>query len=139
MLYRFYSAFPRGSAGVGLLMLRVLIGSIAILQGVAYMTQVRPTVWMRVIGLLAMLSGALLLAGCLTPIFSSIICLGTTAIGLSWLPAADPNLFNGTLPTIVVAVVSAAIVLVGPGALSVDARLFGLREIVVARIPSTKT
>ena len=46
-------------------------------------------------------------------------------------PAAAQNLFDTRLPTLFAVIMSAAIVLLGPGAVSLDARLFGRREIII--------
>jgi hypothetical protein len=51
------------------------------------------------------------------------------------LPASAPDLLTGA-DALVIAV-AAAIVLIGPGAWSLDARLFGLREII-PRPPTSK-
>jgi uncharacterized membrane protein YphA (DoxX/SURF4 family) len=78
---------------------------------------------------LALASGAALLAGFFTPAATSLA--GTTLILLAWTSGAGPDglVFDRTGAS-ALAAVAAAIVFVGPGALSVDARLFGRREIV---------
>jgi uncharacterized membrane protein YphA (DoxX/SURF4 family) len=80
---------------------------------------------------MAIASGALLLSGFLTPVAGVLVGLGTLGITLGWLPAAAPNLFDALLPAVFAVIMSAAIVFLGPGAFSVDARLFGRREIII--------
>jgi len=91
------------------------------------------------IGVLGISSGASLILGFLTPVGGSLVGLGAIGAVLSWFPPPVPNSIHGTLPAIFVAVVAAAVVCLGPGALSVDARLFGRREIIIPRTrPSPK-
>ena len=77
------------------------------------------------------MSGALLLSGFLTPVAGVLVGLGIFGIALGWFPAAARNLFDASLPAVFAVIMSAAIVFLGPGAFSVDARLFGRREIII--------
>jgi uncharacterized membrane protein YphA (DoxX/SURF4 family) len=86
-----------------------------------------------VLGAPALIGGACLLAGFLTPIAGGLIALGATGIAFSWFPLPTPTEPQTILMTIFVAVVAATVVLLGPGAWSVDARLFGRREIIIPR------
>ncbi len=88
--------------------------------------------WTLAVGLLATASGVSLLIGFLTPFG---VLAGLVALGLTLLrpgPGA-PVLLNEKLAAVLVVVVAAAVALLGPGALSVDARLFGRREISIPR------
>ena len=84
---------------------------------------------------MATVSGALLLSGFLTPVAGVLVGLGTLGITLGWLPAATRNLFDTALPAVFAAIMCAAIALLGPGAFSIDARLFGRREIIIPPVP----
>jgi hypothetical protein len=135
-LQRLYSTFPSGCPGVGLLLLRVAVGATAAIQGAAYLADGRnPTLEVWVIGLAVVVSGISLLIGFLTPVAGGLVALTTTGIALSWLPAPTPNLFSSLLPAILVAIIGAAVAFLGPGALSVDCRLFGRREIIIPHAP----
>jgi uncharacterized membrane protein YphA (DoxX/SURF4 family) len=113
-----------------------MVGFAALLEGSAYLAGSHiPTLTEGFIGALTILTGASLMAGFLTPLLSTIIGLEAAGIVFSWLPPPTPNLFVELLPTVLLVVVSAAVVLLGPGAWSVDSRLFGMREIVIARPP----
>jgi uncharacterized membrane protein YphA (DoxX/SURF4 family) len=74
--------------------------------------------------------GACLLIGFLTPIVSLSVAIISLGKSLSWLPLAG-DLFDGKLAAFEMIVMAAAIALLGPGAFSLDARLFGRREIVI--------
>ena len=83
------------------------------------------------LGSIAFGAGVLLLIGLLTPIAGAIVGIGAIGIGFSLLPVCTPNLFNSMLPIAFGAIMLVAIILLGPGAFSVDARLFGRREIII--------
>jgi len=79
-------------------------------------------------------TGAALLAGILTPIAGLLAGFGAIGCGFSFLPSpAVSNLIDSKLVVLLIAIVAAAIVCLGPGAFSVDARLFGRREIIIPR------
>ena len=90
-------------------------------------------IWMAT---LAFAAGAALLAGILTPIAGLVTGLGAIGCGFSLLPSpAVSNLPDSKLAVVLIAIVAAAIVCLGPGAFSVDAHLFGRREIIIPRRP----
>jgi uncharacterized membrane protein YphA (DoxX/SURF4 family) len=72
---------------------------------------------------LAMLAGACLLAGLWTPLAGSAIAV--TGLWFALTRAEDP------LASVLLATIGATLALVGPGAWSVDARLFGWKRIDV--------
>jgi uncharacterized membrane protein YphA (DoxX/SURF4 family) len=132
-LFSFYSG---GGRGVGLLLLRVAVGGLAVSQGVAALTgSVNATAGVYVAGVLAVASGIALLVGFMTPFAGGLMALEAIAAGLSLisLPAAGYPDSNGI--AVFVGIVAAAIVLLGPGALSIDSRLFGRREIIIPPAP----
>lgn len=86
---------------------------------------------MWVAGLVGLVAGAALLIGVLTPIAGVVGSLGAIGIGFSILAAPSPNLFDQKLTAVLAAIIAAAVVFLGPGAFSLDARLFGRREIII--------
>lgn len=112
---RLFSTFPTGLAGAGLLLLRAVVGVVLVLC--PHHTD----------GIVAT-GGLLLLVGLLTP-FAAAGLAGVLA--LSQYRSAP-----GALPDLSVLLLVAgclALVLLGPGAWSVDAWLFGRRQIVIPR------
>jgi putative oxidoreductase len=81
------------------------------------------TVLVSVFGIIA---GALLIVGLLTP-FASVAVALLFAFQLTSSDCTMPNLLGGA--------VGFALVLLGPGAYSVDLKIFGPREIVIPRAP----
>ena len=127
-LRRFFSTFPSDSRGVGLLVLRVAAGLLAIAQGAAECASIRgaeillPTVQIAV--------GVLLLAGFLTPVASTTLAVISLGIAFSWIaPAARP--IQPFCNSLFVAAIAVSITLLGPGWLSIDARLFGRHRIII--------
>ena len=128
-MQRLFSAFPAGWPGIGLLLLRAAVGASAMVQGGASLAQADgPAPGMWVVGALTVAGGAALLVGFLTPGTGALVCV---SIAMFWFPTTAPRVFLDGIAAALVAADAAAIALLGPGAYSVDARLFGRREIVI--------
>lgn len=107
------------------------------MQGVADLAGASdPTAGMWIADLLAIAAGMSVLIGLLTPIVAGLVGVIATARCVSILPPPNAYLFASTPAIALLAVIATAVVLVGPGAFSLDARLFGLREII---IPSSRS
>jgi uncharacterized membrane protein YphA (DoxX/SURF4 family) len=129
-LQRAFSTFPGGRPGIGLLILRVSLGSTAIVQAaLCFFGQGPDSWWAKIVGALSVAIGVSLLLGIFTPIGSGLIALSSLGISLSWLPATCPGAFHFNLSAFYIIVIAAAIIFLGPGAFSLDSRLFGRREI----------
>jgi uncharacterized membrane protein YphA (DoxX/SURF4 family) len=132
VLLRLFSlTYPSGRPGVGLLLLRSTVGLTAALQGGIYLSGRDDSSLWAAAGLLALGCGSLLLIGFLTPLACIIVGLGSTAVALSSPPAET---YSVPLFLFVVSTAVAAMLL-GPGAYSLDARLFGRREIIIPQSP----
>ena len=90
-------------------------------QTAAYIstTKVSATGWVAVS--LSLICAACLLVGFMTPVIAVVVTAGTVALVLS-------GLFQSSLEVIVLTI---AVGLLGPGAFSLDARMFGRREILL--------
>jgi uncharacterized membrane protein YphA (DoxX/SURF4 family) len=131
-LHRLFSAFPAGFPGIGLLLLRVVVGATLVGHGVlCLVSSERVTLLVLVSFAVLSLSGVCLLIGFLTPILSLLACLENLGIAFSWFPLQLLSPFESKLALVPVIAISAAIALLGPGAFSLDARLFGWKEIVI--------
>ena len=140
LLPRLYTRFPSRGPGIGLLLLRVATGATLILHA-GFLWQLQDLrVAVVAMGLLAFFSGLALLAGFLTPIVSIVALLIMAGTGFAWSPAFNGGAIAGNHPSLDVVVMAAAIVLLGPGAFSVDAHLFGRRKIIIPpSIPVAKS
>ena len=128
-LQKLFSTFPEGWPGVGLVLMRLAVALSAIVQGISTWIESPAQRW--AIGSLEILVGTALLIGFLTPIAGASASLSNLAIGVSWLPTSGDNAHDKTVAALYLVVISIAITLLGPGAFSLDARLFGRREIII--------
>ena len=119
---RLFSTFARGAPGVGLLLIRVVAGTILIAHAVAMLTA-GPEVVSAVLHLLTAGIGILLFIGLWTPVAATL-----TAFGAAWQAFSTPG---DVRFYILLAALAAALALLGPGAWSVDARLFGWKRIEI--------
>lgn len=117
--------------------MRVAVGLSAAAQGSDYLAgEGGPAAlgsW--AVGLLALACGALLLTGLLTPLACAVVGLCSVCSALQWLPAPASGVSAEGLRSLFVFIAAAALVLTGPGAFSLDARLFGRREIIIPHAP----
>jgi putative oxidoreductase len=121
---RLFSTFAGGWPGVGLLLLRLLTGAALIHFGIANVLEAPPLiiVVLQVIGATA---GVLLLTGLWTPVSGALAAIVKVWIALSRIVwhSGDPWI------PFLQAILGAVLAMVGPGAWSIDARLFGRKRI----------
>jgi uncharacterized membrane protein YphA (DoxX/SURF4 family) len=132
-LQRIFSTFPSGRPGAGLLLLRGVLGITLFGQGAEYLFKWHDlTSLMGAVALVWIVTSALLLVGYLTPLASvlaGLVSLGTTVPVIS---GPTSSLFATKPAVAFAAAIAAALFFLGPGAFSLDARLFGRREIVIS-------
>jgi uncharacterized membrane protein YphA (DoxX/SURF4 family) len=135
-LQRLFSTFPGGRPGVGLLLLRIAVGLTAIAEGVLYLAEPSaPSQGKWLLGLILTVSGAALSIGILTPFVGSLLGICLFGIALAWLPALPWGVHDSRFLGFGMVIVTASIILLGPGAFSLDGHLFGRREIVIPSSP----
>jgi uncharacterized membrane protein YphA (DoxX/SURF4 family) len=83
------------------------------------------------VGSLAIAVGAAIFVGFLTPAASAAATVGYLMMGVSPSLMTEANHHLSALTAFNLAAISAALALLGPGAFSLDARLFGRREIII--------
>jgi uncharacterized membrane protein YphA (DoxX/SURF4 family) len=131
VVQRLFSTFPSGSPGVGLLLLRAALAVALLVHGAKCLGDHHSTLGASAVGVMVALSGGLLLLGLMTPLAGLLAAVGTGALSVSWLPSPHPNVFDVGLTALLVVLVAVATALLGPGAFSLDAVLFGRREITI--------
>ena len=115
--------FPQGGPGVGLLLLRIAAAGMFALNVTHRFGFSSNALYWLVVSLIGVISFGLLI-GFLTPILTTVACAAAAANLLLTDQVVD-------VVYILRLLTSAALIFLGPGAYSVDARLFGLVVTVV--------
>ena len=132
-MQRLFFAFPGGLPGLGLLLLRIALGATALYEGQSVLLRpATPATLPWVFGVVGALALTSVIVGFLTPIGCAVLALELAgALCLPWLgyrSSMESRLLG--FDFFVIALATGAL---GPGAFSVDARLFGRREIIFPR------
>jgi hypothetical protein len=131
-LQRTFSGFPTGYPGLALLLLRLVAGGTASSEAwrliAVYQGTVNPSV---VVASLVFVTGLALISGFMTPIASVLLAAGGILVTVDSSLLGHMTLFESGMARLEFIVISAALIFLGPGALSLDARLYGRREIKV--------
>ena len=122
MLQRLFSTFANGWPGIGLLLQRLLIASALGHFGMSHLNATSDLASI-VPSLIGVIAGILLLIGLWTPVVGSLIAVLQMWIAFSH--AGDP------WTSIMLATLAGTLAMVGPGAWSIDARLFGRERIEI--------
>ena len=129
LLQRLFSTFPSGWPGVGLLLLRVCLPIALIYFAPAGLPEASSQTVGRVQAGIAVLASLFLLAGLWTPLMGAVAALDEIwmAISLSALPHAEKWIH------LILAILAVSVAMLGPGAWSIDARLFGRKRFDIDR------
>ena len=119
-LQRLFSTFANGWPGVGLLIQRLVLGIALLWHGIALLVGV-PAAGPIVPELIGSVLGLFILAGLWTPAVGALVAVVQVWIALTG--AGDESV------AIILAALGGTLAMIGPGAWSIDARLFGRKYI----------
>ncbi len=117
---RLYSTFAGGWPGLGLLLMRLVVGSVLLVR-VGPQLWSDPLLWTTLASVPLAGSGLLLLAGLWTPLAGTVVAL----IEISQILTIDKD----PVVCLLAGTIAGALAMLGPGRWSVDARLFGWKRI----------
>ncbi len=119
-MQRLFTTFANGWPGLGLFIQRLVTGAVLILHGIVALNQITAVEPIIPDSIGAVL-GVFILVGLWTPLAGTLIVLVEAWIALNG---------AGDEMTLMLAVLAGTLALIGPGAWSIDARLFGRKHIV---------
>jgi putative oxidoreductase len=133
ILQRLFSTFPNSWPGVGLLLLRLCLCIALLYFGIAGLSN--PSEATAVAQeLIAAAGGILLLAGLWTPVMGVLIAIDEVWIAFSiYCPRREDTWIH-----IFLAILAVSVAMLGPGAWSIDARLFGRKRFDIDRTRGRK-
>jgi uncharacterized membrane protein YphA (DoxX/SURF4 family) len=136
-LPRFFHHFPSGFAGTGLLMLRLALAGSLVADGAQLVTGARAlgsgSDGPALVAFLLLVCAALLCTGFLSDLVPfAVICMQAITIGMRFWTIGMLMTHAAVMQTLMLELALAlALAMTGPGAYSIDARLFGRQEIVI--------
>jgi putative oxidoreductase len=127
-MQRLFSTFPGGRPGFGLLLLRFGVGIALISFGISgfFAASREPVALAR--DFIEAAGAILLIIGLWTPVAGALIALDELWIALSLYSSLPDGHWNHVF----LAVLTAGVAMLGPGAWSIDARLFGRKRFDMA-------
>lgn len=113
-----------------MLLLRAVLGFALLLQGASGLGDPGPEAASLFAGLIEIAAGMLLLVGFMTPVVG--VATGMGAM-VTWLFSSNggPGHFDSQPALVFAAAILLGVILLGPGAFSIDARVFGRRVIII--------
>jgi putative oxidoreductase len=121
-LQRLYSTFPSGRPGVGLLLLRLAAGGSLIAERISMVVPLPPSPQWE-IHLMLVFVGVCICLGIWTPVMGAFEAAAEVMITLS-----RPTQYQSH---ILIAVLAIGLAMLGPGAWSIDALIFGRKRITI--------
>jgi hypothetical protein len=120
-LRRLYSTFAGGWPGVGLLLMRLVVGAVVLWHAGPRLWSDPPLHMMIIAYAPLTLAALLLIAGLWTPVAGAVVAVVEIAEVLT---TGEPPVGH-----LLAATIAGALTMLGPGRLSIDARLFGWKRI----------
>jgi uncharacterized membrane protein YphA (DoxX/SURF4 family) len=124
LLQRLFSTFPDGWPGFGLLLLRLGAGTALACLGISELFRAFPEPITVARDLVAAIGGIFLLVGLWTPLMGGLAAANELLVAFSMYSSQRDVQWIHVL----LAVLTAGVAMLGPGAWSVDARLFGRKR-----------
>ena len=116
---RLYSTFAGGGPGIALLLMRLVVGAVVLWRASPGLSSGPP---LQIVASASLaLAALLLIAGLWTPVAGAVVAVVAIVEILT-----TGELLNGRL---LAATIAGALTMLGPGRLSIDARLFGWKRI----------
>src|SRR4029077_15045127 len=124
--------FPDGWPGAGLVLLRAAGATVLFMQSIAYLRHQREHAFLLAAAVFVMsAAGSLLLIGFLTRWVALVAAIVSVACIFSWFPGSNVGPLATLMTAVLCAAIAVSVIFLGPGALSLDARLFGRPEIII--------
>jgi putative oxidoreductase len=117
---RLFSTFAEGWPGAGLLIQRVLTSTVLLYFGIAQVAK-NDRSGLSVLFVIAAVAGLFLLVGLWTPVAGTAIAVAEVWILWAW--------SGSSVAPIVLGGLAATVAMIGPGAWSVDAKLYGRKHL----------
>ena len=132
VLQRAFSSFPSGCPGAALLLLRLAVGGIASLQASIIIATAHGAANGDVLtAALVIVISLALIVGFIAPVAGALLTIGGMIVMLDQGIARQLPMFEAWTARVEFIVLSAVLICLGPGAFSLDARLYGRREVQV--------
>lgn len=113
--------------------MRVACGAVLVAEGTAYFANSRePGFLVLTVAAASICVGVLLIVGLLTRFAALVAAVISVGNIFAWLPVSHAGSHEHRMTAALSAVIAIALVCLGPGIVSLDARLFGRREIIIA-------
>jgi uncharacterized membrane protein YphA (DoxX/SURF4 family) len=131
-----FTLFPDGIAGLGLLLLRATAGTALLACGlIHFIAWPEARLLPLTVAALSSICGLLLLLGLFNRLACSLGALISLGAALGFIHVPVFNVLPAMVSAVFTAVIAVALLCLGPGAYSLDARRHGRREIIIPARP----